>query len=134
MFLETEAPSCPAIGVAEPSSAPPAPLRIVILIPAYEPTKALPALVRELASSPNIQAVVVVNDGSTSASKETFHDLETITGVRVLRHAVNLGKGAALKSGFNLIACAFPDAAGIVTADADGQHLAEDRAVRKAGL
>ncbi len=126
MVLFTEAPLCPGVGIAEPSSLQPASLRIVILIPAYEPATGLPALVRELAISPTIQAVVVVNDGSTAASKETFQSLETIAGVHVLRHAVNLGKGAALKSGLNFIACAFPDAAGIVTADADGQHLAGD--------
>jgi putative flippase GtrA len=86
----------------------------------------LAPLIRELLSSPKIQALVVVNDGSAAASKETFQDIETIAGAHVLRHAVNLGKGAALKSGLNYIACAFSDQAGIVTADADGQHLAED--------
>jgi putative flippase GtrA len=46
--------------------------------------------------------------------------------VRLLRHAVNLGKGAALKTGFNFALCEFPDCAGVVTADADGQHDPDD--------
>jgi putative flippase GtrA len=37
-----------------------------------------------------------------------------------------LGKGAALKTGINRALCAFPDCAGVVTADADGQHAAAD--------
>jgi hypothetical protein len=39
---------------------------------------------------------------------------------------VNPGKGAALKTGINYILCEFPDALGVVTADADGQHHPED--------
>src|SRR6185369_8570471 len=40
--------------------------------------------------------------------------------------AVNLGKGAALKTGINHALCTFPGLTGIVTADADGQHHPED--------
>jgi glycosyltransferase involved in cell wall biosynthesis len=126
VFLEAEALSCPVVGTTAPPNAQPAPLRTVVLIPAYEPADTLTTLVRELISSPQIQAVVVVNDGSTSNAKATFHDIETIAGGHVLRHAVNLGKGAALKFGLNFVACTFPEAAGVVTADADGQHLAKD--------
>jgi len=43
-----------------------------------------------------------------------------------LRHDVNRGKGAALKTAFAAIARDFPDAVGVVTADADGQHLPAD--------
>ena len=43
----------------------------------------------------------------------------------LLRHAVNLGKGAALRTGINHILTHGPEeAVGVVTADADGQHLA----------
>ena len=35
---------------------------------------------------------------------------------------MNLGKGAALKTAFNHVLCAYPELAGVVTADADGQH------------
>jgi putative flippase GtrA len=43
-----------------------------------------------------------------------------------VKHAVNLGKGAALKTGFNHIFVNDPETAGIVTADADGQHAVPD--------
>ena len=43
-----------------------------------------------------------------------------------MRHAINLGKGAALKTGINAILCDFPDVSAVVTADADGQHAPED--------
>jgi len=46
--------------------------------------------------------------------------------VHVLAHAENLGKGASLKTGLDYIASAFPGSAGVVTADADGQHSPAD--------
>ena len=56
----------------------------------------------------------------------TFAAAARFPNVQLLRHAVNLGKGAALKTAFNYVLCAMPDAAGVVTADADGQHAPED--------
>ncbi|WP_240189780.1 glycosyltransferase [Bacillus sp. P14.5] len=51
-------------------------------------------------------------------------------GVTVLEHERNQGKGAALKTGIAHAVERFPDTNGIITVDADGQHLPED--VRKA--
>lgn len=56
----------------------------------------------------------------------TFAETAALPGVRLIRHAANRGKGAALKTAFAEILRTFPDAAGVVTADADGQHLPED--------
>ena len=71
-------------------------------------------------------AIVVVDDGSGPEFRQIFDELQSNTAVTVLRHAVNLGKGAALKTGFNHILLAFPDCVGVVTADADGQHAVPD--------
>jgi putative flippase GtrA len=68
----------------------------------------------------------VVDDGSRQECWEIFEEAGLVAGVTVLRHAVNLGKGAALKTAFNHALCEWPDAAGVVTADADGQHLTAD--------
>jgi putative flippase GtrA len=51
-----------------------------------------------------------------------------------LRHAENYGKGAALKTGIAHVLNQFPQCAGVVTADADGQHHPEDIANVAAGL
>ncbi len=96
------------------------------VIPAYKPSAILPQLVRELLSSNSISAVVVVNDGSGPEYSPIFAEVRELSNVSVLDHAVNLGKGAALKTGLNHVACVFPTSAGVVTADADGQHTAED--------
>ncbi|MDF2690691.1 MAG: glycosyl transferase, family 2 [Gammaproteobacteria bacterium] len=108
-------------------------MNIVALIPAFNPSDELVPYVRELSSQ--ISQMVIVNDGSYAEYRAVFAQLKDIPGVILLEHAVNLGKGAALKNGLNYIACHFPTAAGIVTIDADGQHLIDDAlAVSKALL
>lgn len=64
--------------------------------------------------------VFVVNDGSTD---NTQHEIEDIPGIRIICHKRNMGKGAALMSGF---AAAAVDADWAITIDADGQHYPED--------
>lgn len=99
-----------------------------VLIPAYNPTAILLKLVEDLRNQGI--AVVVVNDGSDLEVLPIFQELErkaTLdTRLVVLHHHVNLGKGAALKTGLNDIAVHWSHYQGIVTADADGQHVLED--------
>jgi putative flippase GtrA len=97
----------------------------VILIPAFEPGPALADLVKELLNS-GPRALIVVDDGSGPRFRDTFQALASLPQMVLLGHAVNLGKGAALKTGLNYAACQFPDIVGVVTVDADGQHLPRD--------
>ena len=95
-------------------------MRCGVLIPAYEPGEALPALTRALMDKG--VPVVVVNDGSTTGL-EYFERIRA-QGAVVLEHGENLGKGRALKTG--LAWMAEQGYEGVVTADADGQHSLED--------
>jgi putative flippase GtrA len=99
--------------------------KITVLIPAYNPTERLIGIVRGLAES-GFASIVVVNDGSDAGYDPLFDAVAATGQVTLLRHAVNLGKGAALKTGLNHAFCHFRDHTGVVTVDADGQHLAED--------
>jgi putative flippase GtrA len=107
-----------------------------VLIPAYEPTPAIVDVVNELSESKFFQTILVVDDGSTPATKTYLQNLVQIPDVTVLTHAVNRGKGQALKTGLNyFLLNSSPQSPGMVTADADGQHLAKDIiAVAKAGV
>ncbi len=98
---------------------------VAVLIPAYKPNVALVDVVRALIGS-GITAIVVVDDGSGAGFSPLFSAVAALPGVQLVRHAVNLGKGAALKTGINAALVAHPELAGIVTADADGQHHPED--------
>lgn len=98
---------------------------MVVVIPAYQPARKLTELLEELRTWEFLQ-IVVVDDGSSGQERETVAAAALHPNVTVLRHAINLGKGAALRTGFNHALCFFPQAVGVVTADADGQHHPED--------
>ncbi len=97
---------------------------VLVLIPAYEPDEHLPQTVTALMAG-GLGPVVVVDDGSSAAYAAIFARLEAL-GVCVCRHAKNMGKGAAIKTGIGYIMARFPRCAGVVTADADGQHAPSD--------
>lgn len=89
-------------------------MAVCILIPAFNAAATLRQVVTE--SLLHGLPVVVVNDGSTDATASVVADLP----VTLLEHAVNQGKGAALKTGFAYaVEQGFE---GVVTLDADGQH------------
>lgn len=99
--------------------------QVPIVIPAYKPGAALESLVKGLLGG-GTAPIIVIDDGSGPAFGAIFDRVAASDGVQVIRHAVNLGKGAALKAGINHALVQFPSCAGIVTADADGQHAPED--------
>lgn len=96
---------------------------IAIVIPSYEPDERLIRLIKKLQKQ--CFNIVVVNDGSGPAFDGIFKELKK-SGVTVLFHAVNQGKGRALKTAFNYCLLQDPNLVGCVTADSDGQHLPED--------
>ena len=70
--------------------------------------------------------MVIVNDGSEEKCDYIFEAVSKHNFVKMVSHAVNIGKGAALKTGINYILNNFPSCQSIVTADADGQHHPDD--------
>ena len=96
---------------------------IIVLIPAYKPDERLVALTRELRERG--LEVMLVDDGGQEDYAAIFEQCRAL-GARVAVHAVNLGKGRALKTGITAALRAWPELQGIVTADADGQHTPTD--------
>lgn len=90
-----------------------------IVIAAYNEEKSIANVLKDLSAN-GWKNVVVVDDGSRDktsemAKKHTKH---------VVRHLINRGQGAALKSGIQYALNEGADI--IVTFDADGQHRSED--------
>ena len=100
------------------------PEEIPVIIPSYEPDGKLPALLQEL-SDGGFENIIIVDDGSGEAYKSIFDEADSFSSVTLLHHAVNMGKGRALKTAFDYVLCHFPDAIGALTADSDGQHSPE---------
>lgn len=98
---------------------------VAVLIPAWQPDMALCHLAGELAAR-QCPAIIVVNDGNGPEFNPIFEQVAAFPNTVVLRHAVNQGKGRALKTGFNFLLTALPVCTGVVTADADGQHSIDD--------
>jgi len=89
--------------------------KLLVVIPALNAERSVGAVVRE--SKLVNDDVLVIDDGSSDRTGEMARD----AGARVIRHDVNKGKGAALKTGF---AYALENGFEVVvTLDADGQHL-----------
>ncbi len=88
---------------------------IWIVIPCYNESKSLSQLLKKVKTV--TQNIVVIDDGSSDttgqiAKKWTKH---------VLRHRVNLGKGAALKTGCEYV-FGIKNGQAVIFMDGDGQH------------
>lgn len=88
-----------------------------IIIPAFNEGKRIGSVLNKVKK---YGTVVVIDDGS----KDDTADVAQKAGVIVLQHAVNLGQGAALETGFEY--ARRKNAQLVVTYDADGQHDATE--------
>lgn len=99
----------------------------VIVIPALDPEANFIDYVNSLVRQ-DFLSVIIIDDGSGEDSQEMFRRCAALERVKLLQHAVNLGKGRALKTAFNHILNSkdLSQAEGVITVDADGQHRLAD--------
>ena len=90
-----------------------------IVIPAYHESTVIEEVIGGIRDA-GYENIVIVDDGSTD---NTFEKAKS-TGVTVLRHKLNRGKGAATKTGIEAAKLLGADI--IVTMDGDGQHDPSD--------
>jgi glycosyltransferase involved in cell wall biosynthesis len=96
--------------------------RVGVVIPARNEARSLGPVLDGLDRSVDGWTVfpIVVDDGSSDGTAQVARD----RGARVLSHAINLGKGAALTTG--CVAAIRDGAEVLVLMDADGQHRPSD--------
>ena len=90
--------------------------RVLVIVPAHNEEASLPGTLAEVRAKAPGMDVLVVDDGSRDGTSKAAraHD------VPVVRHAVNLGVGGALQTGFRWAVERGYDVG--VQLDADGQH------------
>jgi glycosyltransferase involved in cell wall biosynthesis len=95
--------------------------RFAAIVPAYNAAARIGGVIEGLARHIPPGNIVVVDDGSLDETASTAER----AGVRVLRHEANRGKGAAIRSGIEVVS-SLPNIDAIVMLDADGQHDPEE--------
>lgn len=98
---------------------------IVFLIPSLDPDERMCPYIDELIDN-GAKHILLVDDGSHVENQKYFDEALKHKEVKIVRHAVNQGKGRGLKTGINHVLLNMPKIEGIVTADSDGQHSCED--------
>lgn len=94
------------------------PKSVFVIVPAYNETETIQAVVDELLDKQ--YTLVLVDDGSSTDLCALLKN----RNVFFLRHEINLGQGAALQTGIEF--ALYKNASYIATFDADGQHNAND--------
>lgn len=77
-------------------------VRLSVVIPVYNERGTLREIVRRVRSVPVSSEIIVVDDGSSDGTRDVLAEMEQDSDVRVAYHPVNRGKGAALRTGFQL--------------------------------
>jgi glycosyltransferase involved in cell wall biosynthesis len=81
--------------------APPPDFLLTVVMPVYNEQRTVAAIVDAVRAVPIRKEIVLVDDGSKDGSREILAGLAARhADVRVVEHARNMGKGAALKTGF----------------------------------
>ncbi len=94
--------------------------KIVMLLPSYNPDEKLVKTVDDLIEA-GFDEIIVVDDGSIQETQRFFDEISEKT--HIVRHAVNQGKGRALKTGLNYAKLTYGETClGVIAADGDGQH------------
>jgi len=77
-----------------------APVKLSIIIPVYNEIDTLRTLLTRVEAVDYEKEIVLVDDCSTDGTREIVQHYQGREGYTVLMHTKNLGKGAALRSGF----------------------------------
>jgi glycosyltransferase involved in cell wall biosynthesis len=94
-------------------------MRTYILLPAYSEEKIIKDVIKDIKAE-GFKNIIVIDDGSPD---NTYAQAKS-TGVIVLKHPINRGKGAATQTGIDATKLLNADI--IVTMDSDGQHNPRD--------
>ena len=76
--------------------------QLSVIVPCYNERTTILQLIEKVRLSPvDSKEIIVVDDGSVDGTRELLQSLEeTASDLKILFHPKNMGKGAALRTGF----------------------------------
>jgi glycosyltransferase involved in cell wall biosynthesis len=78
------------------------PLRLSVVMPVFNEEQTVAEVVGAVLRRPEVNELIVIDDCSQDGSWKTLQKIsDGDTRIRIFRHAVNQGKGAALRTGFS---------------------------------
>jgi glycosyltransferase involved in cell wall biosynthesis len=75
-------------------------MKLSVIIPVYNEAKTISEIIRRVIATGLADEILVVDDGSTDGSREILANLIDTDIVKVIYHESNLGKGKAVRTGF----------------------------------
>ena len=96
---------------------------LVVMLPAYNEERSLPALLERYAALGLDLRMIVVDDGSTDRTVERIEPFRHALDIEVVRHPANRGLGRAMYTGIKRAAEIAGAGGLIVSMDADNSHL-----------
>ena len=76
-------------------------MNLSVIIPVYNEVEHISEIVKRVQSTKMTREIIIVDDGSEDGTRSILHELDGQKKVRVILHAYNQGKGAAVVTGLN---------------------------------
>ena len=93
-----------------------------VIMPVYNEAKTVEEVIRKVLEQPEVSELITVNDASSDGTGEVLRELaKSFPKMKVFEHAVNQGKGAALRTGIGHATAPY-----VIIQDADLEYEPEE--------
>jgi glycosyltransferase involved in cell wall biosynthesis len=94
---------------------------VSVIVPVYNEADHVEELIQAVRTSPVQKEIIIVDDGSTDGTRDKLRTIARATGIVLLFHDVNCGKGAAIRTGLRYARGEF-----VLIQDADLEYDPQD--------
>jgi glycosyltransferase involved in cell wall biosynthesis len=106
-----------ALSTATPRSNADIPPCLAVVVPVFNEAASVASVIQRVLAQRPVQQIVVVDDASSDETWSRLQAFANDSRVKLLRHEINQGKGAALRTGFQ-----HADAPYVIVQDADFEY------------